>query len=122
MPPLAFAALQKHFPDAREVKWEQSYGWYRANFRRAHTQQAALFSDYGNLEESAVAVLLQALPSPVRHALATYYPGMTVRASVKMVNATTGALTYEAKMLENGEACTVLFDADGREVRNRPKK
>lgn len=118
VPPLAFVALQKQFPLARQVQWELAAGaLYRANFTQDHTRRAALFSKDGDLAATAIAVAQLALPAPVRHALATYYPGLQLKAVAKMRNTATGALTYEAQLLDSGTPCTVLYNPDGREVR-----
>lgn len=123
VPPLAFVALQTQFPQARQVQWELALGpLYRANFTRNDTRQAAFFSKNGDLAATAVEVAAPALPAPVRHALATYYPGLQLRSVAKMRNAATGALTYEAQLLDSGTTCVVLYNPDGREVRLARRK
>ncbi len=53
-----------------------------------------------------------AQPAPVRHALATQHPGLPLQAVARMRN-----LTYEVQLLDSGPPCTVLYNSNGREVR-----
>lgn len=104
------------------MQWERAHGLYEASFHQGEAGQSALFSNNGDLEETASDRSPQSLPAPVRPALGARHPGLTVSTAANLLNAHTGAVTYDAKLLDNASVCTVLFEADGHEVRKARKK
>lgn len=54
-------------------------------------------------------------------ALGTSETGLSVHTAANIVNAYPGAVTYEAKMLDNGRVCTAHFGADAPKCAKRKK-
>lgn len=117
VPPLAFAALQQHYPLARQVQWKKTQGLYQASFTQSQAVQLVRFSDGGNVEASGSPLALSALPASVRHTLSAHYPSRKVCQAAKFVNARTDAITYETATCESNISRTLVFTADGRKMR-----
>ena len=117
VPPLAFAALQQHYPLATKVQWKKTQGLYQASFIQGQTPQSVRFTDDGDVEATGAPLALSALPASVRHTLAAHYPTRKVCQAAKFVNAHTEAITYETATCESSISRTLVFNADGSKMR-----
>ena len=117
VPPLAFAALQRHYPLATKVQWKKTQGLYQASFAQGQALQSVRFSNDGDVEATGAPLALSALPASVRHTLAVHYPSRRVCQAAIFVNARTEAITYEAATCESNISQTLVFTADGRKLR-----
>lgn len=116
VPPLAFVALQQHYPRATEVQWKKTQGLYQASFSEDQAQKFVRFTDSGDVEATGFALDISALPASVRSTLADHYPSRKVCQAARFVNARTEAITYEAATCESSVSRTLAFTADGRKV------
>ena len=121
VPPLAFAALQQHYPLATQVQWKRTQGLYQVSFSQGPGQQFVRFTDGGDVEATGVPLTLSALPASVRHTLTAHYPSRKVCQAAKFVNIRTAAITYEAGTCESNISRTLVFNADGTKLR-RPRQ
>lgn len=117
VPPLAFVALQQHYPLATRVQWKKTQGLYQASFTQGQVQQSVRFTDYGDVEATGAPLTLSALPASVRLTLAAHYPSRIVCQAAKFVNVRTKAITYETATCESSISRTLVFTADGRKMR-----
>ncbi|MDB5267792.1 MAG: hypothetical protein JWP58_832 [Hymenobacter sp.] len=117
VPPLAFVALQQHYPQATQVQWKKTQGLYQASFTQSQAQQLVRFSDDGDVEATGVLMDTSALPASVRQTLTDHYPSRKVCQAFKFVNARTAAITYETATCESNLSRTLVFTADGRKMR-----
>ena len=117
VPPLAFVALQQHYPLATKVQWKKTQGLYQASFIQSKAVQLVRFSNDGDVEATGGPVALSALPASVRHTLAAHYPSREVCQAARFVNARTEAITYETATCESNVSRTLVFKADGTKLR-----
>ena len=117
VPPLAFVALQRHYPLARKVQWKRTQGLYQASFTQSQAVQLVRFSPDGDVEATGAPLSLNALPASVRHTLVAHYPSRKVCRADKFVNARTRAITYETATCESNVSRTLVFNADGTKLR-----
>ena len=117
VPPLAFVALQQHYPLAKEVQWKRTQGLYQARFTQSQAVQLVRFSTDGDVEATGAPLALTALPASVRHTLVAHYPSRKVCQADKFVNARTLAITYETATCESNVSRTLVFNADGTKLR-----
>ena len=78
VPPLAFVALQQHYPLARKVQWKKTQGLCQARLTQSQAVQLVRFSSDGDVEATGNPMALNALPASVRHALVDHYPSRMV--------------------------------------------
>ncbi|WP_125916984.1 hypothetical protein [Hymenobacter coccineus] len=122
VPPLAYVALQQQYPQARHVTWRRVQDWYQASYTQGPARRLVRFSINGDVEATGQDLALGALPAPVRHVLATYYPTRTFCRAIEVTNARTGGLTYEMATCETAFSRTVTLTANGRKIpRVRPQ-
>ena len=117
VPPLAFAALQQHYPRATRVQWKKTQGLYQVSFNQGTGQQFVRFTDDGDVEATGTPIALSALPASVRHTLTAHYPSRKVCQAARFVNARTAAITYETATCESNLSRTLVFTADGLKQR-----
>ncbi|MDB5234719.1 MAG: hypothetical protein JWR44_1712 [Hymenobacter sp.] len=117
VPPLAFAALQQHYPLATRVQWKKTQGLYQASFTQSRAVQLVRFNNDGDVEATGAPLALSALPAGVRHTLTAHYPSRKVCQAAKFVNARTEAITYETATCESNISRTLVFNADGTKMR-----
>jgi hypothetical protein len=117
VPPLAFVALQQHYPLATKVQWKKTQGLYQASFTQSQAVQLVRFSDDGDVEATGAPLALSALPASVRHTLVAHYPSRKVCQAARFVNARTAAITYETATCESNLSRTLVFNADGTKLR-----
>ncbi|OGX86764.1 hypothetical protein BEN47_12315 [Hymenobacter lapidarius] len=120
--PLAFVALQQHYPHATKVQWKKTQGLYQASFTQGPAQQSVRFTENGDVEATGAPLTIGALPASVRHTLAAHYPSRKVCQAAKYVNARTEAITYEAATCESNVSRTLVFTADGRKQHRAGRK
>lgn len=117
VPPLAFVALQQHYPLATKVQWKKTQGLYQASFTQSQAVQLIRFSNDGDVEATGIPLALSALPASVRHTLVAHYPSRKVCQAARFVNARTAAITYETATCESNVSRTLVFNADGTKMR-----
>ncbi|RSK31064.1 PepSY-like domain-containing protein [Hymenobacter metallilatus] len=117
VPAAVVAGFKQTFPQVRKVEWEKEGDKYEAGFRQGLVSMSALLSAGGKLLETESELPPSQLPPAVRDRLTRAYPTYKVTEAAKIVTAGTGATTYEAEVTRNGQKMDLLFDADGREVK-----
>jgi hypothetical protein len=116
VPPLAFVALQKLYPEARHVKWKRAQGWYQASYTQSQAFRLVRFSTNGDVEATGTIVEPSTLPLPVRRTLTNYYPSRIICQAVEITNARTGGITYELATCESFISNTIVLMANGVKV------
>jgi len=116
VPPLAFVALQELYPQARNVKWKKTRGWYQASYFQSQTRRLVRFSPNGDVEATGTAIALDTLPLPVRLTLTNHYPSRKICQADQITDAQTGGLTYELATCESFVSSTIVLTANGLKV------
>ena len=102
------AGFQKHFPEAKNVKWEKEEGNYEAGFKVQKVEHSVLLDAYGNIVESEVTINRSELSAPIKDYITKHYPGKRIKEAAKITDAK-GVLTYEAEI----EGMDIIFDKSG---------
>ncbi|MET4072844.1 hypothetical protein [Hymenobacter sp. UYCo722] len=113
VPPLAFLALQQQYPQARNVKWKRTQGWYQASYTQNQVRRLVRFSPEGDVEATGTAIALGTLPLPVRRTLTDHYPSRKICQADQITNARTGNLTYELATCESFISNTIVLTTNG---------
>ncbi|WP_035564578.1 hypothetical protein [Hymenobacter sp. IS2118] len=122
VPPLAFVALQQHYPHATQIQWKKTQGLYQVSFNQGPGQQFVRFTSNGDVEATGTPLALSALPASVRHTLTAHYPSRKICQAAKFVNARTAAITYETATCESNLSRTLVFTADGLKQRRAERR
>ncbi len=109
-------ALQKLYPQARNVKWKRAQRWYQASYTQSRVYQLVRFSMKGDVEASGIAVAPDRLPLLLRRTLTIHYPNRTICQAAEITNVRTGSLTYELATCESYLSKTIVLTANGRKV------
>ncbi|OGX88870.1 hypothetical protein [Hymenobacter glacialis] len=116
VPPLTFVALQQLYPQAREVKWKRSQGWYQASYSQNQTQHLVRFDANGDVQATGDDMPIEALPEPVRYTLTNHFPSRKFCQAYKVLNTHTGAITYEMATCESYFSRTVVLTPNGQKL------
>jgi|GEM_PF-2075792 len=122
VPPLAFVALQQHYPQAQNVRWKRAQGWYQASYSQNAAQRLVRFSDSGDVEATGENISLTALPLPVRNTLTKHYPTRKICQAARITNARTKAITYEVATCETFISRTIVLMPNGVKVPRTVRK
>lgn len=108
VPTLVQSALQKQFPDAKNVKWEKEHGNYEAGFQSKGTKYSALVNMSGKIIETEVPVDISSFPAQSKQFILKKYPNQKIKETSKITDAN-GIVTYEAEV----DGKDVIFDTKG---------
>lgn len=111
------AALQKQFPNAKEVKWEKENGNYEAEFDMNKADYSALFDVDGHLLETEVEIKVSELPNAALTYIKANYAGQKIKEAAKITN-NKGTVTYEAEI----KGIDLLFDSNGKFIKEVKKQ
>jgi len=116
VPPLAYGAMFRQYPQARQITWRRFQAWYQASYTQGPGRRLVRFSSDGDVEATGQDMALGALSRPIQYVLATYYPTRTFCRAIEVTNARTGGLTYEMATCETAISRTVTLTANGRKI------
>ena len=116
VPPLAFVALQELYPQARNVKWKKTQGWYQASYSQSQVRRLVRFNPNGDVEATGTAVAPATLPLPVRRTLLNHYPSRRICQADQITDTQTGNITYELATCESYISSTIVLTANGLKV------
>lgn len=102
------AALQKNYPNVKEVKWEKEHGNYEAEFKVDGLEYSVVINVSGTILETEVELAENELPQKARTYIATNYKGSKIK-EVARITDNKGVVKYEAEV--NGK--DLLFDSEG---------
>ncbi|MDJ0367773.1 hypothetical protein QMK33_21720 [Hymenobacter sp. H14-R3] len=116
VPPLAFGAMFRQYPQARQVTWRRFQNWFQASYTQGQRRRLVRFSSSGDVEATGQDMALSALSLPIKYTLTKYYPTRTFCRAMEVTNARTGGLTYEIATCETALSRTITLTADGRKI------
>ncbi len=113
IPAAVRSALEKRYPAATAVSWEQEKGNYEANWGgRSGEDNSAQFTPSGDFIEIVKAIPVSGLPSAVIAYVNEHYKGAKITEAGKVTNAA-GRHSYEAEV--HGK--DLVFDEQGKFVK-----
>ncbi|MBS1664343.1 MAG: PepSY-like domain-containing protein [Bacteroidetes bacterium] len=106
-------ALEKKYPDAKDVTWEKEKGNYEANWGgKSKEDNSVIFTPDGSFVEMVVAIPVSSLPPAVATYVKAHYPGSKITEAGKVTDAK-GATSYEAEV----KGKDLVFDEKGNFVK-----
>ncbi len=113
VPSVVKTALQKKYPEAKNVSWEKENGNYEANWGgKSGEDNSVQFTPSGNFIEIVKAMPVAELPRPVVAYVKEHYKGAKITEAGKITDAQ-GKLSYEAEV--HGK--DIVFDENGNFVK-----
>ena len=113
VPAAVKSALEKKYPEAKNVNWEKEHGNYEANWGgKSHEDNSVQFTPAGEFVEYVKAIPVNELPHAVTSYVREYYQGKKITEAGKGTDAK-GKTFYEAEV--NGK--DILFDENGKFVK-----
>ena len=109
IPAVVQSALQKNYPNAKELKWEKENGNYEAGFEVLKTDYSVLIDASGKIIEIEVEIGIDALPSNAKTYVTQKYPGKKIKEAAKITD-DQGVVTYEAEV----DGKDLIFDNSGK--------
>lgn len=109
VPAAVKSALQKNYPNVKEIKWEKEKGNYEAGFKQNSTDYSVLLNASGSILETETGIAVNSLPASVKEYVAKHYPKNKIKESAKITDAK-GVVTYEAEV--GGK--DLIFDSSGK--------
>lgn len=109
VPPVLKSALQKHYPDAKQLKWEKENANYEAEFEIEKSAYSVLMDASGNILETEIEININALPVNVKDYISKTYPRKKITEVAKITDSN-GVITYEAEV----NRMDLIFDNSGK--------
>lgn len=113
VPVSAKSALQKKYPEAKNVNWEKEKGNFEANWGGKSGEDFSVsFSPAGEFLEVVNAIPVSQLPKPVIAYVKAHYKGAPITEAGKVTDAK-GTHTYEAEVNKKD----IIFDEKGNFIK-----
>lgn len=114
-------ALQKQFPEAKNVEWTKEVGKFEASFKHNEKETSAQFTEAGIAEETEVEIKKEELPASVLSYISANHKGAKIKEAAKITKAS-GEIIYEAEV----KGKDLLFDSTrkflmAKEAKNEDK-
>ncbi|MCZ2357619.1 MAG: PepSY-like domain-containing protein [Bacteroidia bacterium] len=116
VPAVVKSALQKNYPNAKELKWEKEKGNYEAEFEVNETDYSLLIDASGNILETEIEIKVDALPAKVKDYITKNYAGQKIKEATK-ITSSKGVVTYEAEV----KGKDLIFDSNGNFIKEEPE-
>jgi len=101
-------AFQKHYSEARKVKWEKENDVYEAEFELNKLNMSAVFDVSGTIPETEIEIPVSELLTNCKSNLPSEFTGARIKEAAKIVK-TNGTVLYEAEV----KGVDVFFDVEG---------
>lgn len=109
VPAVVKSVLTKHYPNAKELKWEKENKNYEAGFKVAKTAYSLLIDASGNILETEVEISLKELPANANAYVSKNYKGQKIKETAKITD-NKGVVTYEVEI----KGKDLIFDNSGK--------
>ncbi|MDA3614561.1 PepSY-like domain-containing protein [Polluticaenibacter yanchengensis] len=109
VPVVVTSALKKHYPDAKELKWEKENSNYEAAFKMAKTAYSLLIDTAGHILETEVEISIKEVPADVNTYLLKHYKEQKIKEVAKITD-NKGIVTYEIEV----KGKDLIFDNSGK--------
>ena len=107
------SALEKKYPDAKNVYWEKEHGNYEANWGgKSKEDNSVQFTPAGEFIEYVKAIPVSELPKEVNDYVKAHYKGAKITEAGKVTDAH-GKTFYEAEV----KGKDIVFDEHGKFVK-----
>ena len=113
VPAAVKSALEKKYPDAKNVYWEKEHGNYEANWGgKSKEDNSVQFTPAGEFIEYVKAIPVSELPKEVNTYVKSHYKGAKITEAGKVTDAH-GKTFYEAEV----KGKDIVFDEHGNFVK-----
>ncbi|MCW5909879.1 MAG: PepSY-like domain-containing protein [Cyclobacteriaceae bacterium] len=108
VPAVVKSALQKSYPNAKELSWEKENGNHEASFEVDDTDYSLLIDTSGNILETEVEINIDELPAKAKEYISQNHAGQKIKEAAKITDSK-GVVTYEAEI----KGKDLIFDSNG---------
>ncbi len=108
VPAVVKSALQKSYPNAKELSWEKENDNYEASFEVDDTDYSLLIDASGNILETEVEINIDELPAKTKAYISQNHAGQKIKEAAKITNSK-GVVTYEVEI----KGKDLIFDSNG---------
>lgn len=112
VPTAVKSALQKSYPNAKEIKWEKEKAHYEAGFEADETEYSLLIDASGKVIETEIEIKLNDLPAKAKDYVSKNYAGYKIKEAAKITDSK-GVVTYEAEV----KGTDLIFDSTGNFIK-----
>lgn len=112
VPTVVKSALQKSYPNAKEIKWEKEKDNYEAEFEVNETDYSILIDASGNIIETEIEIEIDELPANAKAYISKNYAGQKIKEAAKITDSK-GVVTYEAEI----KGKDLIFDSNGNFIK-----
>jgi len=112
VPTTVKAALQKSYPNAKEIKWEKEKDNYEAGFEVSEKEYSLLIDASGKILETEMEIKMEELPANAKAFISKNYAGQKIKETAKITDSK-GVVTYEAEV----KGKDLIFDKNGNFIK-----
>lgn len=116
VPESVSSAFAKDFPAVSKVSWDMEDGNFEAEFKEGGVDESATYDKTGHKMETEVAIKVTDLPQVVQAYITKNYAAYKLTEAAKITN-DKNILVYEAEVGKDGKSYDVIFDADGKFIK-----
>ncbi len=110
VPAVVKSALEKKYPESKNVSWEKENGNYEANWGgKSGEDNSVMFTPSGTFIEIVKAIPVSKLPGEVAPYIKAHYRGAAI-SEAGLVTDASGKVTYEAEV----KGKDLIFDENGK--------
>ena len=112
VPTVVKSALQKSYPNAKEIKWEKEKANYEAGFEVSEKEYSLLIDASGKILETEMEIKMEELPANAKAFISKNYAGQKIKETAKITDSK-GVVTYEAEV----KGKDLIFDKNGNFIK-----
>lgn len=113
VPSAVKAAFQKDYPGITNVTWDAEDADFEAGFKKGDIDVSALYDKTGHLKETETGIKTSELPQTVQDYIHKNYSTYQLVEAAKIMT-DKKVTTYEAEVGKGGKTWDVMFDANGK--------
>lgn len=116
VPTVVKSALQKSYPNAKELKWEKEKDNFGAEFEINETDYSVLIDVSGNIIETEIEIKIDELQANVKAYISKNYSDQKIKEAKKITDSK-GIVIYEAEI----KGKDLIFDSNGNFIKKETK-
>jgi len=115
IPTLVTQAFAKEYPGSKAT-WDAEDGGFEAEFKWDGADASATYNKVGHREALEIAIKTSEVPSPILDYVKNNYPQHKMTGAAKITD-DKNVVTYETELGKDGKSIDVIFDANGKFIK-----
>ena len=115
IPTLVTQAFAKEYPGSKAT-WDAEDGGFEAEFKWDGADASATYNKVGHREAFEIAIKTSEVPSPILDYVKNNYPQHKMTGAAKITD-DKNVVTYETELGKDGKSIDVIFDANGKFIK-----